>query len=82
MRDSMYARRQRLGEFPSVRLLSFCLCLRTPFTPKYPSGRDTVATSGFPRLSLCFTRVWWTAEFGIRRLVAVRVCSQSDDVHV
>ncbi len=22
-----------LGEFPTVRLLSFCLCLRTPFTP-------------------------------------------------
>jgi hypothetical protein len=33
------ARCQRLGEFPSVRLLSFCLCLRTPVTPKYPSGK-------------------------------------------
>ncbi len=31
------ARRQRLGEFPSVRLLSFCLCLRTPVTPEYPA---------------------------------------------
>ncbi len=36
---SMYTRHQRLGEFPSIRLLSFCLCLRTPVTPEYPSGK-------------------------------------------
>jgi hypothetical protein len=62
---------QRLGEFPSVQLLLFCLCLRTPFTPKYPSGGDTVAISGFPRLPLCFTHDRWTAKFGVRGLVTV-----------
>ncbi len=35
---SMYARRQRVGEFPSVWLLPFCLCLRTSVTPEYPLG--------------------------------------------
>ncbi len=39
--------------------------------PGYPSGNDMVATSGFPRLPHCFTRVRWTAEFGVRRLVVV-----------
>jgi hypothetical protein len=31
--------------------------------PNTPRASDTVATSGFPRLPLCFTRVQWTAEF-------------------
>jgi hypothetical protein len=37
--------------------------------PRIPPGGDTVATSGFPPLLLCFTRDRWTAEFGVRRLV-------------
>jgi hypothetical protein len=53
------------SEFLSVLSFSFCLCLRPPFTPGYPSGSDTVATSGFSRLPLCFTCVRWTAR--IRR---------------
>ncbi len=39
--------------------------------PRIPPGGDRVATSGFPRLLLCFTRVWWTAEYGVRGLVTV-----------
>jgi hypothetical protein len=39
--------------------------------PQIPPGGDTVATSGFPRLPLCFTRDRWTAEFGVHRLVTV-----------
>jgi hypothetical protein len=39
--------------------------------PQIPPGGDTVATSGFPPLLLCFTRHWWTAEFGGRGLVTV-----------
>jgi hypothetical protein len=65
------AQRQRLEEFPGVRLLSFCLYSCTPFTPKYPQASDTVATSGFTQLPLCFTRVWWTAEFGDCELAIV-----------
>jgi hypothetical protein len=39
--------------------------------PRIPPGGDTVATSGFPRLPLCFMRDRWTAEFGVRGLVTV-----------
>jgi hypothetical protein len=39
--------------------------------PQIPPGGDTVATSGFPRLPLCFTRDRWTAEFGVCGLVTV-----------
>ncbi len=39
--------------------------------PRIPPGGDTVATSGFPPLFLCFTRVRWTAEFGVCGLVIV-----------
>jgi hypothetical protein len=39
--------------------------------PRIPLGSDTVATSGFPPLPLCFTRDQWTAEFGFHELVTV-----------
>jgi hypothetical protein len=39
--------------------------------PRIPPGGDTVATSGFPPLLLCFTRDWWTAELCILELVTV-----------
>ncbi len=39
--------------------------------PRVPPGGDTVATFGFPLLPLCFTRVRWTAEFGVCGLVTV-----------
>jgi hypothetical protein len=39
--------------------------------PRVPPGGDTVATSGFPLPPLCFTRVRWTAKFGVRGLVTV-----------
>jgi hypothetical protein len=39
--------------------------------PQIPPGSDTVATSGFLLLPLCFTHVRWTAEFGVRGLVTV-----------
>jgi hypothetical protein len=39
--------------------------------PRIPPGGDTVATSGFPPLLLCFTRDWWAAEFGVHGLVTV-----------
>ncbi len=41
--------------------------------PRIPPGGDTVATSGFPRLLLCFTRDRWTAEFGVHQLVTVPI---------
>jgi hypothetical protein len=37
--------------------------------PQIPPGGDTVATSGFLPLPLCFTRDQWTAEFGVHELV-------------
>jgi hypothetical protein len=37
--------------------------------PNTPRASDTVATSGFPRLPLCFTRDRWTEEFGVRGLL-------------
>ncbi len=52
-----------LGNSPAFdcpRSVSVFIC-RSP--PEYPSGGDTVATSGFPRLPLCFPRDRWTAEF-------------------
>jgi hypothetical protein len=39
--------------------------------PRIPPGGDTVATSGFPRLLLCFMRDWWTADFGVQGIVTV-----------
>ncbi len=39
--------------------------------PRIPPDGDTVATSGFPPLLLCFVRDRWTAEFGVRGLVTV-----------
>ncbi len=41
----------------SVSILPRCSPLNTP------QASDMVATSGFTRLPLCFTRVQWTAEF-------------------
>ena len=71
---SMYAhtsRRQRLGESPGVRWISFCLYSRMPVTPNTPWASDMVATSGFTQLPLCFTRIRWTAEFGGREHIAI-----------
>ncbi len=69
----MYARawRQRLGEFPGVRLLWFCPILACRSPPNTPRASDTVATSGFTRLPLYFTRVPWTVKFGARELAIV-----------
>jgi hypothetical protein len=39
--------------------------------PRIPPGGDTVATSGFPPLLLCFTRDRWTEEFSVRGPVTV-----------
>jgi hypothetical protein len=72
MRD-IYARawRQSWGNSPpfdcsrSVSVFVRGSPLNTPRT------NDTVATSGFPRLPLCFTRDWWTAKIGVRGLVTV-----------
>jgi hypothetical protein len=36
--------------------------------PNTPQASDTVATSGFTRLPLCFKHIWWTAESGGREL--------------
>jgi hypothetical protein len=56
----------------SQRSIALVLSL-SPYAahPRIPPGGDTVATSGFPRLPLCFTRDRWTAEFGVRGLVTV-----------
>jgi hypothetical protein len=65
------ARRQRLGNslgFDSSRSVSI-FARRSP--PNTPWARDTVATSGFTRLPLCFTHVWWAVEFGACELAIV-----------
>jgi hypothetical protein len=64
-------RRQRLGEFPSVSIALVLSLSSYAVYPRIPPGGDTVATSGFPLLPLCFTHVRWTAEFGVRGLVTV-----------
>jgi hypothetical protein len=43
--------------------------------PNTPRASVRVATSGFTRLPLCFTRVWWTAEFGARELPLSQISS-------
>jgi hypothetical protein len=56
------------------RLIALVLPLLIPACrspPNAPLASDTVATSGFPQLPLCFTCIWWTAEFGNRELAIV-----------
>ncbi len=71
MRDIDVHLRNVLGKSPafdcscSVSILAHC----SP--PNTPWASDMVATSGFTRLPLCFTRVWWTAEFGDCELAIV-----------
>jgi hypothetical protein len=51
--------------------------------PRIPPGGDTVATSGFPRLPLCFTRVIGGQQnSAFVDLLLSRVCSRSDEVHL
>ncbi len=45
------------------------LARRSP--PNTPRASETVATSCFTRHFLCFTHIWWTAEFGARELAIV-----------
>ncbi len=73
MRDSMYARVNVLGNSPAFDC-SHSVCVYSyagHVPPNTPRASDTVATSGFLRLPLCFTRDRWTAEFGAHGLVTV-----------
>jgi hypothetical protein len=69
---SMYARSASASWGIPQRSMALVLSLSSyAGHPRIPPGVDMVATSGFPRLPLCFTRVRWTAEFGVRGLVTV-----------
>ncbi len=71
MRDSMLGSASMSWGIPQ-RSMALVLSLSLyAGPPRIPPGGDTVATSGFPPLLLCFTRDRWTAEFGARRLVTV-----------
>jgi hypothetical protein len=65
------AQRQRLGETPGFDCSRYVSVLAHRSPPNTPWASDTVATFGFTRLPLCFTRVRWTAEFGARELAIV-----------
>jgi hypothetical protein len=57
--------------FPQHLIALFPSLFSYAIPPNTPRASDTVATSGFPQLLLCFTSVWWTAEFGACELVIV-----------
>ncbi len=85
MRDSMLDSASTSWGIPQ-HLIALILSLSSyAGHPQIPLGGDTVATIGFPRLPLCFTRDWWTAEFGVLKLVTVPSLlakQSSDDVHL
>jgi hypothetical protein len=71
MRDSMLDSASTSWGIPQRSMALVLFLSSYAGHPRIPLGGDTVATSGFPRLPLCFTHVRWTAEFGVRGLVTV-----------
>jgi hypothetical protein len=71
MRDSMLGSASTSWGIPQGSIALVLSLSSYAGHPRIPSGGDTVATSGFPPLLLCFTRDRWTAEFGVPGLVTV-----------
>jgi hypothetical protein len=71
MRDSMLGSASTSWGIPQCSIALVLSLSSYAVHPRIPLGSDTVATSGFPLLPLCFTCDRWTAEFGVRGLVTV-----------